>query len=529
MDLRARRARARPRRRPRTRWASSLIFPLIFASSVYVPVATMPDGLREFAEANPFTTWTDALRSLWLGTPAHTDVWMSVIWWSCSWGVRAARGGALPPRRRPLAGRPTSLDPVREFTRHSAPAAAGGTRRRIARRVIWRALAAVVAVAVLVPAAPARAPARARASAVVIGGSLGELGRIRVSGDALRTLLAPVDKAPAGVVLRSGDATVVSVRGTGNASARATGAARSISLLGGAVTACGVRRTAVDHGDGSGPAYSGIVRGLRVDGRLIGDAPRAQWIDLASGGFVEVNRGGVGLRVKLTAPLNGFPAGTTVLVADVRAAAADGANPAAPTPTPTATATADAHRHGDRDPTATPKPRKPRAPGLQEAAEGPVRLPGAGQRDHRRPVRRLPRRHRLPRGQRHLRRLRHAGRRGGRRQGAQGRLAADLRQPAVGYATTATRSSTPTCRRSRPPRSTGATSRPARCSATWATPATPSRRRRTCTSRSTRTAARRSTRTRSSWPGSARAGDPAPDTVERPGALVEVRDPIAAG
>jgi ABC-2 type transport system permease protein len=56
------------------------IFPLVFASSVYVPVATMPDGLRQFAEANPFTTWTDALRSLWLGTPAHTDVWMSVIW-----------------------------------------------------------------------------------------------------------------------------------------------------------------------------------------------------------------------------------------------------------------------------------------------------------------------------------------------------------------------------------------------------------------------------------------------------------------
>jgi ABC-2 type transport system permease protein/oleandomycin transport system permease protein len=56
------------------------IFPLVFASSVYVPVATMPDGLRQFAQANPFTTWTDALRSLWLGTPAHTDVWMSVIW-----------------------------------------------------------------------------------------------------------------------------------------------------------------------------------------------------------------------------------------------------------------------------------------------------------------------------------------------------------------------------------------------------------------------------------------------------------------
>jgi ABC transporter DrrB family efflux protein len=56
------------------------IFPLVFASSVYVPVSTMPDGLRQFAQANPFTTVTDAMRSLWLGTPAHTDVWMSFVW-----------------------------------------------------------------------------------------------------------------------------------------------------------------------------------------------------------------------------------------------------------------------------------------------------------------------------------------------------------------------------------------------------------------------------------------------------------------
>jgi ABC-2 type transport system permease protein len=58
----------------------TLIFPLTFASSVFVPVSTMPDGLRQFAEANPFTTWSDAVRSLWIGTPAHTDVWMSFVW-----------------------------------------------------------------------------------------------------------------------------------------------------------------------------------------------------------------------------------------------------------------------------------------------------------------------------------------------------------------------------------------------------------------------------------------------------------------
>jgi ABC-2 type transport system permease protein len=58
----------------------TLIFPLTFASSVFVPAATMPDGLRQFAEANPFTTFSDAIRSLWIDTPANSDVWMSFVW-----------------------------------------------------------------------------------------------------------------------------------------------------------------------------------------------------------------------------------------------------------------------------------------------------------------------------------------------------------------------------------------------------------------------------------------------------------------
>jgi ABC transporter DrrB family efflux protein len=56
------------------------IFPLTFASSIFVPAESMPDGLRQFADANPFTTVADAVRSLWLNTPAHTDVWMAFIW-----------------------------------------------------------------------------------------------------------------------------------------------------------------------------------------------------------------------------------------------------------------------------------------------------------------------------------------------------------------------------------------------------------------------------------------------------------------
>src|SRR5688572_26781510 len=48
------------------------IFPLTFASSAFVPADSMPDGLRQFADANPITTMVDAVRSLWLGTPANT-------------------------------------------------------------------------------------------------------------------------------------------------------------------------------------------------------------------------------------------------------------------------------------------------------------------------------------------------------------------------------------------------------------------------------------------------------------------------
>src|SRR5215204_7154756 len=58
----------------------TLIFPLTFASSVFVPASSMPDGLRQFAEVNPFTTVADAMRSLWLGTPANSDVWMAFVW-----------------------------------------------------------------------------------------------------------------------------------------------------------------------------------------------------------------------------------------------------------------------------------------------------------------------------------------------------------------------------------------------------------------------------------------------------------------
>ncbi|MGA2009706.1 MAG: ABC transporter permease [Solirubrobacteraceae bacterium] len=56
------------------------VFPLTFISSAFVPPATMPAALRAFADVNPFTIVVDAMRSLWIGTPAGNDVWGAVVW-----------------------------------------------------------------------------------------------------------------------------------------------------------------------------------------------------------------------------------------------------------------------------------------------------------------------------------------------------------------------------------------------------------------------------------------------------------------
>jgi ABC-2 type transport system permease protein/oleandomycin transport system permease protein len=57
-----------------------VIFPLTFISSAFVPVDSMPAALQAFAEVNPFTITVDAMRALWLGTPAGNNVWGAVLW-----------------------------------------------------------------------------------------------------------------------------------------------------------------------------------------------------------------------------------------------------------------------------------------------------------------------------------------------------------------------------------------------------------------------------------------------------------------
>jgi ABC transporter DrrB family efflux protein len=56
------------------------VFPLTFISSAFVPVDSMPSVLKAFANVNPFTVTVDAMRSLWIGAPAHNNVWGAFVW-----------------------------------------------------------------------------------------------------------------------------------------------------------------------------------------------------------------------------------------------------------------------------------------------------------------------------------------------------------------------------------------------------------------------------------------------------------------
>src|SRR5437764_6782435 len=56
------------------------VFPLTFISSAFVPVDSMPPVLKAFANVNPFTITVDAMRHLWIGSPAHNSVWGAFVW-----------------------------------------------------------------------------------------------------------------------------------------------------------------------------------------------------------------------------------------------------------------------------------------------------------------------------------------------------------------------------------------------------------------------------------------------------------------
>jgi ABC-2 type transport system permease protein len=60
--------------------AFPVLAPLVFASTVFVPAASMPGWLRVFAENQPVSITADAVRALVLGTPATSHVLRSLAW-----------------------------------------------------------------------------------------------------------------------------------------------------------------------------------------------------------------------------------------------------------------------------------------------------------------------------------------------------------------------------------------------------------------------------------------------------------------
>lgn len=57
-----------------------LIFPLTFASSAFVPVATMPSWLQVFARNQPVSVVINAVRHLTVGGPLPGEPWKAVAW-----------------------------------------------------------------------------------------------------------------------------------------------------------------------------------------------------------------------------------------------------------------------------------------------------------------------------------------------------------------------------------------------------------------------------------------------------------------
>ena len=278
------------------------IFPLTFASSAFVPAESMPDGLQQFAEANPFTTVVDAVRSLWLGTPANTRRLDGVR------VVRRAAGDLRAAGRPPLqAGggqvaasgtlsrcafgssqrpSPWPSRPPRWLVRRArAGAGAGdGGRRSPARSAAWRRVRASGGESTS-RSIPAQAAGRDRAR---------------------RRLRERLDREH-----RRGDR---AGRGLRPRAARR-------------------RRDRVDrlahrdrHGEGrraTAAACCDLVVGDREIGAVKGTKTYA--FDARQGRRQQA--AAQGLRSTLTDDFEGFPAGTTVVVADVSASARAGATP----------------------------------------------------------------------------------------------------------------------------------------------------------------------------------------------------------
>jgi len=60
--------------------AFPVVFPLTFASNVFVPLHDMPSWLQVFARNQPVSQAAAAVRNLMLGTPVGNSVWLTLLW-----------------------------------------------------------------------------------------------------------------------------------------------------------------------------------------------------------------------------------------------------------------------------------------------------------------------------------------------------------------------------------------------------------------------------------------------------------------
>jgi ABC transporter DrrB family efflux protein len=60
--------------------AFPVLAPLVFASSAFVPVSTMPSWLQGFAEHQPLSVVVDAVRDLTLGKGIDSTFWQALAW-----------------------------------------------------------------------------------------------------------------------------------------------------------------------------------------------------------------------------------------------------------------------------------------------------------------------------------------------------------------------------------------------------------------------------------------------------------------
>lgn len=56
------------------------VFPLVFASSIFVPVETMPNWLQAFAKISPITVTVDMARHYMQNLPTSTELWQPIAW-----------------------------------------------------------------------------------------------------------------------------------------------------------------------------------------------------------------------------------------------------------------------------------------------------------------------------------------------------------------------------------------------------------------------------------------------------------------